>query len=199
MILDDKRKPFLKLQPSVKKFDIAFEAITDGLLKGLNWSNLFIAGGIVLSTLQCTQLDKDIPKYKNSDIDMYIYGLGPMGANKKVQHVYQTWKSNLPSGAESRVLRNSRTITYIFVSFLAVIHTILIPLCRRFMSEYPTKRIQIVLKLVKHPREVLLNFDLDPCAVGYDGNDVYMLPRAARALESEFHSFSAIAKFLILY
>lgn len=145
-------------------------------------------------------VDKDIPKYKNSDIDLYIHGLGPMGANKKVQHVYQTWKSNLPSGAESRVLRNSRTIAYISVPFFsAVIDTILILLCSRFMSECPTKRIQIVLKLVKHPREVLLNFDLDPCAVGYDGNDVYMLPRAARALESESHSFSTIGRFLILY
>lgn len=118
VILNDKIKPFLKLQPEISKFDVAFDAITGGLLKNLNWTNVFVAGGIVLSALQCTQLDKDLPKYKNSDIDMYIFGLGPMGANKKVRHVYQTWKSNLPEGAQSRVLRNSRTITYFWILFL---------------------------------------------------------------------------------
>lgn len=54
----------------------------------------------------------------------------------------------------------------------------------RFISKYPIKRIQIVLKLVQHPQEVLLNFDYDCCAVGFDGKEVYLLPRAVRALES---------------
>lgn len=30
----------------------------------------------------------------------------------------------------------------------------------------------------------LMHFDLDPCALGFDGYDLWLLPRAARALES---------------
>lgn len=54
----------------------------------------------------------------------------------------------------------------------------------RFLSNFPTKRIQIVLKLVKSPKDVLLNFDLDLCAMGYDGTELWMLPRSARAIQS---------------
>jgi hypothetical protein len=61
-------------------------------------------------------------------------------------------------------VRNSKTIT--------------------FYADYPMRRIQIVLKLAKTPRDVLLNFDLDICAMGWDGSNVWMLPRAARAIES---------------
>lgn len=70
---------------------------------------------------------------------------------------------------------------------MQMFYDVLIIYSSSFMSDYPTKRIQIVLKLVKHPREILLNFDLDPCAMGYDGSEVYMLPRAARALQSKCH------------
>ncbi|KAK0210293.1 hypothetical protein DFS33DRAFT_1378273 [Desarmillaria ectypa] len=46
------------------------------------------------------------------------------------------------------------------------------------------KRVQIVLKLVNSPREVLLNFDLDVCAAGYNGANVCMLPRFGVSLHS---------------
>lgn len=51
------------------------------------------------------------------------------------------------------------------------------------MSSYPLKRVQIVLKLVKSTKEVLLNFDLDVCSMGWDGQELWLLPRAARALQ----------------
>lgn len=54
------------------------------------------------------------------------------------------------------------------------------------MSKYPARRIQIVLKLISNPKEVLLNFDLDPCSLGFDGEELWLLPRAARALQSQF-------------
>ena len=58
----------------------------------------------------------------------------------------------------------------------------------RFLANYPVKRIQIVLKLVESPKEVLLNFDLDPCSMGFDGKELWLLPRAARAIQSEYPS-----------
>lgn len=56
------------------------------------------------------------------------------------------------------------------------------------MSRYPIRRLQVVLKLVHNPLQVLLNFDLDQCAMGFDGEELYMLPRAARAIESTYRN-----------
>ncbi|KAG8850197.1 hypothetical protein FRB91_009285 [Serendipita sp. 411] len=44
--------------------------------------------------------------------------------------------------------------------------------------------------MCQSPAEVLLNFDLDICAMGYDGEQFYMLPRAARALETGYNVFT---------
>lgn len=38
-----------------------------------------------------------------------------------------------------------------------------------FLLSYPNRPFQFILKKVRHPKEVLLNFVLDICAVGYDG------------------------------
>lgn len=113
LILDLKKLPSLPIQPSISAYAETFDKITGSLLKGLDWSNLFVAGGIALAALLCTN-PKDISKYENSDIDMYIYGLDPKDANHKLEHIHHIWKSNLPPGSEARVLRNSRTITYVF-------------------------------------------------------------------------------------
>ncbi len=51
-----------------------------------------------------------------------------------------------------------------------------------FFGPYPTKSSH--LKLVRDPKEVLLNFYLDICSMGWDGREPYLLPRAVRALQS---------------
>lgn len=48
----------------------------------------------------------------------------------------------------------------------------------------------MILKLVASPAEVLLNFDLDQCAIGFTGTDVLLLPRCARALETGYTVFT---------
>ena len=42
--------------------------------------------------------------------------------------------------------------------------------------------VQIILRLYDSPAEVLLGFDVDCCCAGYDGSDVWVLPRCERAL-----------------
>ena len=109
-ILDRKRRLSIKVQPTVDAFSKTFDVLSDGLLRGLDWDNVFAAGGIALSSLLCTDIKSDAPNFKNSDIDLYIYGVGPIEANKKVQHIYKVWRSNLPKNAGARVARNSRTV-----------------------------------------------------------------------------------------
>ncbi|KAF8325551.1 uncharacterized protein EI90DRAFT_3146663 [Cantharellus anzutake] len=172
-VLHAKRHQSIFLQTSKEGFKKRWDEMTDGILTGLDWSNVFVAGGMVLSTLLTPELPSKLssspgakkPKdSEDSDIDLYIYGLPPQEANAKIEHIETVYKKNLPPNAPFFVVRNSQTIT--------------------FYSEYPRRRVQIVLKLIGSPREVLLNFDLDVCAAGYDGADVWLLPRCVRALET---------------
>ncbi|KAJ7150573.1 hypothetical protein C8R43DRAFT_951534 [Mycena crocata] len=162
------RQPRITIQPSTAVFSLAFERISNGLLRNLDWKNILVAGGIILGTLISIT---DIPKlWASSDIDMYIYGLSATQATDKINDVYEIFRSNLPTGTPTLAVKNSKTIT--------------------FYAEHSFRRIQLVLKLVKSPTDVLLNFDLDICAMGWNGTDVLMLPRAARALETGCNIFT---------
>ncbi|KAJ7190054.1 hypothetical protein GGX14DRAFT_408309 [Mycena pura] len=157
----------LCIQPSATLFKLQFNKMTGGLLKYLNWRNVIVAGGIVLGALHAVHRLSPVTEeqWVTSDIDIYVYGLDSKTATEKIDHIFNVYGSNIPGSAQVLVVRNSKTIT--------------------FYSQYPTRRLQIVLKLVKSPKDVLLNFDLDICAMGWDGSELWMLPRAARALESK--------------
>ncbi|KAJ7199724.1 hypothetical protein B0H12DRAFT_1081338 [Mycena haematopus] len=161
-VLCDARKDVLTIQPSTPVFEDAFNRMTDGLLIGLDWTNVMVAGGMVLGTLVSVP-DSGLGFLKlwnSSDIDLYIYGLAAEAATAKIHHIYQTLRNNLPPNTSTVAVKNSKTIT--------------------FYAHYP----------IEEDTNVLLNFDLDICAVGWDGNDVWMLPRAARALEIRGHYLS---------
>lgn len=166
-VLNDCQEYQIDIQSSTEDFKKAFEYMSDGLLKDLDWTNVFVAGGMALGTLLAVgpPAQNNNDRWDASDIDIYIHGLSPAEATAKVYSIYNTFRSNaLPENAPTLAVKNSKTIT--------------------FYIRYPTRRIQIVLKLVESPKDVLLNFDLDICAIGWDGSEVWMLPRAARALES---------------
>ncbi|KAJ7074718.1 hypothetical protein C8F01DRAFT_33937 [Mycena amicta] len=159
--------------PSSSAFKARFDELSGGLLNGLDWNNVFVAGGIVLGALYSVTSPLSSVKgqdFKSSDIDIYIYGLDSNAATEKIKHIFQVYRKNLVHTARTLVVRNSKTIT--------------------FYSKYPTRHIQIVLRFLKTPKEVLLNFDLDICAMGWDGSTAWMLPRAARALETGFNVFT---------
>ena len=171
-VLDELRKREVSMQPSSAAFSQTFDRITRGILRGLDWNNVLIAGGIVLTTLLHTDPSQDDDKsVKDPDINLYIYGLCPKDANHKLGHIYDTWVRNLPSTADQRlIVKTSKTIT--------------------FLTCYPNRRVQIALKLLHSPTDVLLGFDLDPCTIGYDGSQVLMLPRCARAIETGYSLFT---------
>lgn len=171
-ILDELRRRELTIQPDSASFCKVFERITHGVLRGLDWSNVLVAGGMALTTLLHTDLSKDDDRaVRDPDIDLYIYGLGPEDANRKVEEVHDAWVRNLPATVHAKlVVKNAKTIN--------------------LLSSYPHRRIQIVLKLLPSPTDVLLNFDLDACAIGFDGSRVLMLPRCARAIETGYSVFT---------
>ena len=170
-ILDELRQRELTIQSSSPSFCKVFERITRGALRGLDWSNVLVAGGMALTTLlHIDPLKDDDRAVRDPDIDLYIYGLGPEDANRKVEEVYDSWVRNVPATAQRLVVKDAKTIN--------------------FLSDYPHRRLQVVLKLSASWTDVLLNFDLDACAIGFNGSRVLMLPRCARAIETGYSVFT---------
>jgi hypothetical protein len=102
-----------------------------------------------------------------SDIDLFLYGLKDEEAAKaKMLEIYE----NIQSCARADV-------TCIRTAYAV---TIVCEYPQRFLSfEYSNLRhIQIILRLYSSPSEILAGFDVDACAVGYNGNQVFATPRA---------------------
>jgi hypothetical protein len=45
------------------------------------------------------------------------------------------------------------------------------------LAPYPYRHVQVVLRIYKSPAEVIMGFDIDACALAYDGTRVWALPR----------------------
>ncbi|MCJ1277517.1 hypothetical protein MMC21_005330 [Puttea exsequens] len=170
-VLDEKRAMKLTIHSSSVTYRETFDRITRGILRGLDWANVFWAGGMALATLlHCDPSSDEKKAVRDPDLDLYLYGLTAAEANTKAEHVHDIWASNLPPGASKLVVKSPKTINLI--------------------SDYPNRRIQIILKLLPTPTDILLNFDLDACAIGFDGTKVLMLPRCARAIETGYSVFT---------
>jgi len=159
---------------SFPEFQRNLDIFTEGQLRQLNWNNIFLAGGSVLASIMPTPL-ADLRgyfhkyAYKSSDIDLFIYGLNKDQANAKaclpLQEIFDSVKAANPK--QLAVVRTLHAITIV--------------------SHYPRRHIQIVLRLYKSPAEILMGFDVDCCCIGYDGINVLMHPRCARALKMQYN------------
>ena len=81
-----------------------FSTLCNNAFLGVDWSNMFVAGGSVLAALT-TIHGRIEPSYQMTDIDVFIYGLNPEEASKKIftvlgqinknvrgsGHVYTPW------------------------------------------------------------------------------------------------------------
>jgi hypothetical protein len=183
------------LAASSEEFAVNFDAFTSGLLAGLDWSNIIAAGGSVVA---CAMRRDDVtsgaeplppasaaaasaarqwfspmqrgggsgnaarrsPFADSEDVDLFIHGLSPEEATAKLRHVAEVVRQN--AGNAPLVVRSAFAIT-------------LVP-------DFPSRRVQIVLRPYASPLEVLLGFDLDAACFMYDGSVVRALPRGGRAL-----------------
>ena len=162
------QKLFLNDTPAT--FISVFRRLTGNLLDGLDWDHVLVAGGMVLAALLQVDPGTDT-QILDHDIDIFLYGLDREAANAKIEEIHQVWLRNLPPSmaGEKIVIRNANTIT--------------------FLARYPTRRLQVVLKLSKTAADVLLKFDLDQCGMGFNGTTVLMLPRCAQALQTGYTVF----------
>jgi hypothetical protein len=62
------------------------------------------------------------------------------------------------------------------------------------ISKFPYRHIQIVLRLYKSPAEILMGFDVDSCAVGFDGSKAWVMPRTHRALTLQYNTVDMLRR-----
>ncbi|KKA29081.1 hypothetical protein TD95_004709 [Thielaviopsis punctulata] len=100
-----------------------------------------------------------------SDIDIFMYGLTPDEAIEKIKTIERIIRDALLT--EVSVVRTRNTIT--------------------FVSKWPTRHIQVVLRIYKSISEILTGFDIDVSGIAYDGKQVYATPRALGSLMTQIN------------
>ncbi|KAI8893570.1 kinase-like domain-containing protein [Globomyces pollinis-pini] len=150
-----------------EQFKIQWNHFTGGIFQNICLDNLFFAGGAVLAALQPFDSSKDLEEqftnsgFYNSDIDIFVYGItDPVAATARVAQFCE--ELLLQTSDEVLFVRSRHTITII--------------------RPHPHRQLQVILRLYKSPAEILIGFDIDSCSVGYDGKDVYGLPRFVRSV-----------------
>ncbi|KAH6890099.1 ankyrin repeat protein [Coprinopsis sp. MPI-PUGE-AT-0042] len=141
---------------------------TEGSLSQLlDWNNVIAAGGSVLGCLAPLDEKHKVSKrairkhyhsaaYPTSDVDLFLWGLTPEEAERKIVKIYEAVRDSIPW--DVTCIRTKHTVS---------IH-----------SQYPYRAVQIVLRLYQSPAEVLAGFDVDAPCFAYDGTKVWGNPRA---------------------
>jgi ankyrin repeat protein len=155
------------IQTSLKDFQANFSVFSEGALADMDWSNVVVAGSAAVTPLM------PIPdKYKGSkralrkyyheivapasDVDLFLYGLTEQEGIEKIKQIEKKIRDAILS--EVTIVRTKYAIT--------------------IASQYPTRHIQIVLRIYGSISEILTGFDVDCACAAYDGKQVYASPRA---------------------
>ncbi|KAI2624751.1 ankyrin repeat protein [Xylaria nigripes] len=175
---DDKRRPngSPAVVGSLKEFQYNFGIFSESSLSDMDWNNIVVAGSSVVNTLLPVP-----PEYKKSkgalrryyheifcpasDVDLFLYGLNEEQAIQKIKDIETHIRDAILS--EVTVVRTKNAIT----------------IC----SQYPTRHVQIVLRLYKSVSEILAGFDIDCSCAAYDGRQVYVAPRALASYISQIN------------
>ena len=132
-------------------------------MEGFNWDGILLAGGLVSGLLE-KKYNPDL--YINSDLDFFVYrkaGESKSAIISRVKRVYNYFKS-LFGNIVSFYYKNSMVIT------------ILTPLFDR--------PIQIIGTDYTNPLDVIKNFDLTHCQVGFDGHNVICTKKCMKAIKT---------------
>jgi hypothetical protein len=136
---------------------------------------VLIAGGAPI----CILMNKPV-----ADVDIFIYGLDEIEANKKANSVVNMF-------SKGTITRSANCLTITLDPDAGDIRLPPIPLSIpsadgthliHTMYEATWRplrkaKYQIILRLYKSKSEILMGFDVDSCCIGFDGKDVYMSPR----------------------
>ncbi|KAI0841040.1 ankyrin [Hypoxylon sp. FL0890] len=152
---------------SLKEFRHNFGIFSESSLAEMDWTNVVAAGSSVVNCLlpvpdHDKRSKRALRTYYHeifcpaSDVDLFLYGLNEEQAIEKIKDIETRIRDAILS--EVTVVRTKNAIT----------------IC----SQYPTRHVQIVLRVYKSISEILTGFDIDCSGAAYDGNQVYCTPRA---------------------
>eukprot|EP01059_Diplonema_ambulator_P025062 TRINITY_DN42042_c0_g1_i1.p1 TRINITY_DN42042_c0_g1~~TRINITY_DN42042_c0_g1_i1.p1 ORF type:complete len:1754 (+),score=585.15 TRINITY_DN42042_c0_g1_i1:52-5313(+) len=151
------------------------DTLTNNQFKGLNWNNLFLAGGGVLGAMMPSDAGNG-SAFRGSDLDLFMYGISTdEEALAKVKHIIDVVTANRKKQKPDKARLSQH------VEVVRTPHAITI------VGVYPNRHVQIVLRMYKSPSEVLIGFDIDACTVGFDGTRAWANPRARRAINKQIN------------
>ncbi|KAJ2907045.1 ankyrin repeat protein [Zalerion maritima] len=166
---DEKRRPTGSpaVVSSLREFQDNFAVFSESAIVDLDWSNVVASGSSVVNCLlpvpkEFKSSKRALREYYHekfcpaSDVDLFIYGITEEQAVEKIKQIETRVRDSILT--EVTTVRTKNAIT----------------IC----SQYPTRHIQIVLRIYKNVSEILTGFDIDCSGAAYDGSQVYITPRA---------------------
>ncbi|KAF2791145.1 ankyrin [Melanomma pulvis-pyrius CBS 109.77] len=161
----------------LKDFQQNFALFCESSLVDMDWSNVVAAGSAVVTCLlpippKHNKSKKTLRQYYHdiiapaSDVDLFLYGLSEEEATQKIIQIEQRIKDSILT--ETTTIRTKNAIT--------------------IASQYPTRHVQIVLRLYKSVSEILTGFDVDCSCAAYDGQNVWASPRALTAYMTQMNT-----------
>ena len=162
---------------SLKEFQTNFALFSESALVDMDWSNVVVAGSAVVTSLLPVPAKHNTSKralreyYHQklapaSDVDIFLYGLTEEQAIEKIKQIEQRIRDSIL--AETTTIRTKNAIT--------------------IASQYPTRHVQIVLRIYSSISEILTGFDVDCSCAAYDGKQVYASPRAVAAYMTQINT-----------
>ncbi len=88
--------------------------------------------------------------FRDSDIDLFVYGLSPQEASKKVGDIFEFLRR---SSARVLTVRSEHCVTFICSG----------------VGGRTVRHVQVILRCYMSPAEVLMGFDVDCCCVAFNG------------------------------
>ncbi|KAL4918997.1 hypothetical protein BDW62DRAFT_56761 [Aspergillus aurantiobrunneus] len=169
---DEHRKPTgaPAVVSTLRDFQTHFNIFSESSLSDLDWSNVVAAGSAVATSIlpvpdKYNDSKRGLRQFYHedfapaSDVDLFLYGLTEEQAIVKIKQIERCIRDSILT--EVSTIRTKNAITIV--------------------SQYPTRHVQIVLRRYKSIAEILTGFDVDCSCVAYDGNQVYLAPRAVGA------------------
>ncbi|PGH35322.1 hypothetical protein GX50_01786 [[Emmonsia] crescens] len=186
----DAEKHILPLAPELRKKDGTtavvpvydqflenFRVFSESSLVDMDWSNVVVAGSAVTTCLlpvpdkfsSSRKAQREYYHQKiapSSDVDLFIYGLDEEQAIVKIKQIEKCIRDSILE--EVSVIRTKNALTIV--------------------SKYPTRHVQVVLRLYKSVSEILTGFDVDCACTAFDGCQVWASPRAIAAFATQTNS-----------
>jgi len=159
---------------SFQEFQQNFNLFSESALADLDWSNVVAAGSAVTTALlpvpeKWRGSKRSLREYYHqflapaSDVDLFIYGLSEEKALEKIKQIERSIRDSILH--ETTTIRTKNAIT--------------------IASQYPTRHVQIVLRLYDSISQIITGFDVDCACVAYTGTQVYAAPRAVAAFVTQ--------------